>query len=74
VQDMVEEIQKESGVENPTRVNIVHKDMPVDDPQRRRADTSRAKEVLQWQPQWNVRQGVKEMILYYRDQLKEGKI
>jgi len=36
--------------------------MPVDDPQRRRADTSRAKEVLQWQPQYGVREGVREMV------------
>ena len=61
---MVEEIQKESGVENPKKVNIIHKDMPVDDPQRRRADTTRAKEVLQWQPQWNVRQGVSGFLFF----------
>jgi UDP-glucuronate decarboxylase len=36
--------------------------MPIDDPQRRRPDTTRAKETLQWQPKWSVRAGVEEMV------------
>jgi UDP-glucuronate decarboxylase len=36
--------------------------MPVDDPQRRRADTSRAKETLGWEPKWELWQGVEEMV------------
>ncbi|KAK1927224.1 UDP-glucuronic acid decarboxylase Uxs1p [Papiliotrema laurentii] len=74
VRDIVEEVQKEEGNPLAKRVNIIHKDMPIDDPQRRRADTSRAKESLQWQPQWNVRQGVREMVLYYSQKLKDGSI
>jgi UDP-glucuronate decarboxylase len=58
VQDIVEEVQKEQGNPLAKRVGIIHKEMPVDDPQRRRADTTRAKETLQWQPQYNVREGV----------------
>ena len=48
--------------------------MPTDDPQRRRPDTSRAKEVLKWQPQFNVRQGVEEMVRYYASRMAEGAI
>lgn len=73
-QDIVEEVQKEEGNPLAKRVGIIHKDMPVDDPQRRRADTSRAKEVLQWQPQYGVREGVREMVKYYSSQLRQGKI
>lgn len=73
VRDIVEEVQKEEG-DFVKRVNIIHKDMPTDDPQRRRADTTRAKETLGWQPQWAVRQGVREMVLYYRSQMKQGKL
>lgn len=51
-------MQKEEGNPLAKRVNIIHKEMPIDDPQRRRPDTTRAKEQLQWQPRWSVRQGV----------------
>ncbi|WWC63371.1 uncharacterized protein I303_105971 [Kwoniella dejecticola CBS 10117] len=74
VRDIVEQIQKDEGVANPKRVNIIHKEMPIDDPQRRRADTARAKEALQWQPRWSVRQGVEEMARYYMKQIAEGKL
>ena len=58
MQDIVEKVQKEEGNPLAKRVNIIHKEIPTDDPQRRRPDTTRAKETLQWQPQWNVEQGV----------------
>jgi UDP-glucuronate decarboxylase len=54
----VEKVQKEEGNPLAKRVNIIHKEIPIDDPQRRRPDTSRAKESLKWQPKWSVRQGV----------------
>lgn len=74
VRDIVEKVQKEQGNPLAKRVNIVHKDMPTDDPQRRRPDTSRAKESLKWQPQFNVRQGVEEMVRYYASRMAEGAI
>jgi hypothetical protein len=58
-QDIVEKVQKEEGNPLARRVDIIHKEIPTDDPQRRRPDTTRAKETLQWQPQWNVEQGVR---------------
>jgi UDP-glucuronate decarboxylase len=61
-QDIVEKVQKEEGNPLAKRVNLIHKDMPVDDPQRRRADTSRAKETLGWEPKWELWQGVEEMV------------
>ncbi|WWD19141.1 hypothetical protein CI109_103599 [Kwoniella shandongensis] len=74
VRDIVEKVQKEQGNPLAKRVNIIHKEIPTDDPQRRRPDTSRAKEVLQWQPQWHVRQGVEEMVRYYSAKMAEGAI
>ncbi|KAK8854714.1 hypothetical protein IAR55_003453 [Kwoniella newhampshirensis] len=74
VRDIVEKVQKEQGNPLAKRVNIIHKEIPTDDPQRRRPDTSRAKEVLQWQPQWHVRQGVEEMVRYYAARMAEGQI
>jgi UDP-glucuronate decarboxylase len=70
-QDIVEEVQKEAGVPS-KRVSIIHKDMPTDDPQRRRPDTTRAKETLDWQPRFAVRQGVREMTLYYHQKIQQG--
>lgn len=42
------------------RSQFVFKPMPEDDPPRRQADTTRAQEVLGWQPSWSVRDGIKE--------------
>ncbi|ORX38425.1 hypothetical protein BD324DRAFT_588785 [Kockovaella imperatae] len=74
VRDIVEKVQKEKGNPLAKRVNIIHKEIPQDDPQRRRPDTTRAKETLQWQPQWSVRQGVEEMVRYYYTQIEEKKL
>jgi len=74
IRDVVEKIQKEDGIKNPTKVKIVHRPMPVDDPQKRRPDTTRAKEVLGWQPRWPVAAGVEEMVRYYAAKIAEGSI
>ncbi|EKM59593.1 uncharacterized protein PHACADRAFT_250192 [Phanerochaete carnosa HHB-10118-sp] len=73
VREIVEKVQREDGVE-PKRVNIVYKPMPTDDPQKRRPDTTRAKEVLEWQPRWTVRMGLEEMVRYYKAKMEEGSI
>ncbi|KAI0079730.1 NAD(P)-binding protein [Panus rudis PR-1116 ss-1] len=73
VREIVEKVQKEDGVE-PRRVNIIYKPMPTDDPQKRRPDTTRAKETLKWQPRWTVRMGLEEMVRYYKAKMAEGSI
>jgi nucleoside-diphosphate-sugar epimerase len=45
---------------------IVMKEGLIDDPKRRRPDISRAREVLGWQPKWNVRKGIQETVDYFR--------
>ena len=35
--------------------------MPIDDPQQRRADTTRAESELGWKSRWTVKQGILEM-------------
>ncbi|KAG8928370.1 UDP-glucuronic acid decarboxylase 1 [Tulasnella sp. 417] len=72
VRDLVVKVQQEDGVENPKRSNIVHEPMPTDDPQMRRPDTTRAKEVLGWQPRWTVKMGIEEMVRYYKAKMAEG--
>ncbi len=73
VRDIVENVQREDG-EEPRRVNIVYKPMPTDDPQKRRPDTTRAKQVLDWEPRWTVRMGLEEMVRYYKAKMAEGGI
>ena len=73
VREIVEKVQKEDG-EEPRRVNIVYKPMPTDDPQKRRPDITRAKQVLDWQPRWTVRMGLEEMVRYYKAKMIEGSL
>lgn len=47
-------------LEGRKRSEFVFKPMPEDDPPRRQADTTRAQEILGWQPSWAVREGIKE--------------
>ena len=73
VKEVVAQVQKEDG-EEPTKVKIVYRPMPTDDPQKRRADTTRAKETLQWQPRWTTRMGLEEMVRYYKAKMAEGSL
>lgn len=72
VREIVEKVQKEDGDLPANRVKIVYKPMPTDDPQKRRPDTTRAKESLDWQPRWTVRMGLEEMVRYYKAKILEG--
>ncbi len=75
VREIVGNIQAEDGVEPVAHsLNIVHMPMPPDDPQKRRADNTRAQEVLQWQPRWSIRMGIEEMARYYKAKMAEGSI
>jgi len=55
-----------------TRSQVIHQPMPPDDPRLRCPDITRAWEVLRWRPQVPRRQGLREMIEFYRDGLSEG--
>lgn len=45
---------------------IEHKNLPVDDPQQRKPDISRAKEILGWEPTVALTDGLDSMIEYFR--------
>jgi UDP-glucuronate decarboxylase len=74
VREIVEKVQDEDGIKRSRRVEIVHKPIPTDDPQKRRPDTTRAKETLDWQPRWTVRMGLEEMVRYYKAKMADGSI
>ncbi len=46
--------------------SIVHKELPQDDPQQRKPDISRAKEVLGWEPTIELEEGVQRTIEYFQ--------
>lgn len=74
VREIVEKVQAEDGTSPTRRVQIVYKPMPTDDPQKRRPDTTRAKETLGWQPRWTIHMGLEEMVRYYKAKMAEGSI
>lgn len=74
VREIVEKVQSEAGDRPSRRVQIIYKTLPNDDPQKRRPDTSRAKESLKWQPRWTVRMGLEEMVRYYKAKMAEGSL
>ncbi|KAJ7725112.1 hypothetical protein B0H16DRAFT_1677543 [Mycena metata] len=74
VREIVEKVQDEDGVKRTRSVKIIYEPIPTDDPQRRRPDTSRAKESLKWQPRWTVRMGLEEMVRYYKAKMEEGSL
>ena len=47
-------------------VKTVHKPLPKDDPVRRRADTTRAKQRLGWEPKVALRDGLSATVDYFR--------
>lgn len=50
---------------------IIFCPLPKDDPTRRRPDISRAQELLGWQPEILLRDGLDRTVPYFRDQLGE---
>ena len=53
---------------------IIHREMPPDDPGRRRPDITRARELLDWQPTVPLLAGLKETIPYFAARLKQENI
>lgn len=45
---------------------IVHLPLPEDDPQRRRPDIRRARELLSWEPRTSLAEGLRQTIDYFR--------
>lgn len=49
---------------------IVFRDLPVDDPQKRRPDISKAKEKIKWKPETKLEDGLKNTIKYFNQEIK----
>lgn len=49
---------------------IVYKDLPQDDPQQRRPDISQARQLLGWEPTFDLDEGLKRAIRYFESVVK----
>jgi nucleoside-diphosphate-sugar epimerase len=49
---------------------IVFKELPEDDPKQRKPDIEKARKILQWEPTINFKEGLKETIQYFKEELK----
>ena len=54
-----------------TKSKIVFKELPVDDPSRRRPDITKAKTLLGWEPKVTLREGLEMSVGYFRDCLEQ---
>ena len=57
-----------------TESKIVHRDLPGDDPQQRRPDITVAKSLLNWEPTFDLDEGLKRTIRYFEDVLRKDNI
>ena len=47
-------------------LNIIFKPLPEDDPKQRKPDITRAKEILNWEPKFDLEMGLDSTIKYFK--------
>jgi UDP-glucuronate decarboxylase len=52
-----------------SRSRIVHRPLPSDDPRQRRPDITRARDLLGWQPEVDLREGLQRTIAHFEERL-----
>jgi dTDP-glucose 4,6-dehydratase len=62
LKDFAEEVLKLTG----SKVKIVYKDLPVDDPKQRQPDITKAKTILGWEPKVDRAEGLKRTYDYFK--------
>ena len=67
LKDFAEEILALTG----NKVKMIYKPLPVDDPKQRQPDITRAKQLLNWQPQVSRKEGLQITYDYFRSLSKE---
>jgi dTDP-glucose 4,6-dehydratase len=64
--DFAKEIIRLTG----SKSKIIYKDLPKDDPQVRKPDITRAREILGWEPKVDRSEGLKKTLEYFQEQVK----
>ena len=65
IKEFAEEVVALTG----SKSKITFKDLPKDDPQQRRPDISRAKEILGWEPKVSRTDGLRVTLEYFQEQI-----
>ena len=63
---LAELVLKETG----STSKLINMALPQDDPKQRRPDTTRAREILGWQPQTSLEDGLSRTLEYFRAALR----
>jgi dTDP-glucose 4,6-dehydratase len=56
-----------------SKSNIIHEELPKDDPQVRKPDITKAKAVLGWEPRVDRKEGLKKTLDYFREKVLSAK-
>lgn len=67
ISQFAEEIIKLTG----TTQKVIYKDLPVDDPKQRQPDITKARQLLNWEPQIDRAEGLKRTYAYFKSLTKE---
>jgi len=70
----INELAETLAVMRGQRLEIVHHDLPVDDPQRRRPDITRARDVLQWEPSTSLEEGLERTCAWFAEELRANSV
>jgi UDP-glucuronate decarboxylase len=68
IKQLAEEVIALTGAKS----KLIYQPLPSDDPKQRQPDIAKAKDLLNWQPKVNLRDGLKKTIAYFDGLLKEG--
>lgn len=66
INQFAEEILKLTG----SKSKIIYKPLPKDDPKQRQPNITKAKEILDWSPQFSRSEGLKPTLEYFKDKVK----
>lgn len=51
---------------------LIHMELPIDDPKQRRPDIGRAKHLLNWEPQISLREGLEKTIQWFAEEIQKN--
>jgi dTDP-glucose 4,6-dehydratase len=66
IREFAEEICQLTG----TELKLGYQPLPENDPQKRRPDISKAREILGWEPQYSRSEGLKRTLAYFKQHIK----
>jgi len=52
-----------------SKSSIIFKDLPQDDPKQRKPDITKAKKILKWKPNLELKEGLKKTIIWFKDKI-----